>query len=334
MSLVTLILASVAAYTDVLYLALPFIGAYFLWGLYKKKFTFGPFRTAEYLLFGTAGIFIAFFLETLIPLVIGTFTNHPELGGWHQGKFMFPSNAFGFVSSLPVGNYAFPPRTLFGLAIDGIVSLAFLYLILRRPQKTNGIPMLAFLGYLFLTFNVYVGVDSINNYRIWKYSAYAALFVIYVYSSVIDSFEEGLKSTRVRTLTKASAAGLLLVSMATSSISWSLDWLESRKTTINYSEGKVIRQLANRYNIVGGGGVNPLTLTVFGEIKYGLPVRRDGQVVPDKKQDFLLLVPAGHECGYGCIATAFGYPPTKQISSRLIYKTTSYDGYLVGKDRN
>jgi hypothetical protein len=332
LSLTTLIFASIAAYTDVLYLAIPFIGAYFLWGLYKKKFTFGAFKRAEYLLFGTAAFLIVLFLEALIPLVVGTFQNHPELAGWHQGKFMFPSNVFGFVSSLPVGNYVFPPRTVIGLAIDGIVSLAFLYLIMQRPLKRNFIPLLAFCGYLYLTFGVYVGVDFFNNYRIWKYSAYAALFVTYVYSNFIDSFEEGLKKYRVRTLTRASAVGLLVVATATSSIAWSLDWLESRKTTISFSAGQEIRELANSYNILGGAGVNTLTLTIFGDIKYGSPLRGAGRVVPDSNLDYLLLVPEGYECGYICKARAFAAPLTKKISSTLIYESNNFDGYLVGKD--
>jgi hypothetical protein len=203
---------------------------------------------------------------------------------------------------------------------------------MQRPLKRNFIPLLAFCGYLYLTFAVYVGVDFFNNYRIWKYSAYAALFVTYVYSNFIDSFEENIIKNRVRTLTRASAVGLLVVATATSSITWSLDWIESRKTTISFSAGQEIRELANSYNIVGGAGVNTLTLTIFGDIKYGSPLRGAGRVIPDSKLDYLLLVPKGYECGYICKARALAVPLTKRISSTLIYESSNFDGYLVGKE--
>lgn len=332
LSLVTLIVASIAAYTDVLYLAVPFIGMYFLWGIYKKGFNFGRFRKQEFVLIGAAVSLLLFFIDSLVPLVVGTFQNHPELAGWHQGKFMFPSNAFGFVNSLPVGNYIFPPRTFIGLAIDGFVSVAFIYLLAQRPLRQNFIPILAFLGYLYLTYSVYVGVDFINNYRIWKYSAYAGIFVVFLYANFLDSFPKIRKPTINKALVRATAAGALVVSTGASSVAWSMDWLESRKTTISYSDGQEIRDLAKSYNILGGAGVNTLPLTIFGDIKFGSPLRGAGRVVPDPNLDFLLLVPSGYDCGYICRAKAFAAPLTQRISSTLIYESSNFDGYLVGKD--
>lgn len=329
LSLVTLLVASIAAYTDVLYLAVPFIGAFFLWGMYNRQFHFGHFRIKEYLLIGAALSILLLFMDSLVPLIFGTFQNHPELAGWHQGKFMFPSNAFGIVSSLPVGNYIFPPRTFIGLAIDGIVSASFLYLLAQRPLAKNLIPILAFLGYLYLTYSVYVGVDFINNYRIWKYSGYAGIFVVFLYANIFDSVPKMRKPTISRNTVRATAAAALIVSTGVSSLAWSADWFESRKTTISYSEGQAIRELAKSYNILGGAGVNTLTLTIFGDIKFGAPLRGAGRVTPDPKLDFLVLVPSGFDCDSICMAQAFASRPTKPISSRIIFQSTNFDGHLV-----
>lgn len=296
-----LVVAAASTYLDVLYLAAPFIFGTLLIRILVWK--------DVKLHFGKPALVISLFtLLAIIPilphiyrLAIGPILR-PAQGGWDQGNFPLLDNILGIASRLPNGVVTgLESRTPEIWVFDFVLSFLALAVFVYTFPKIS-LPFFPIvLGYMALIYSIYfTNPEVFNNYRIWKYSEYAATFFSIVlidalakYWSSKEKFFE-IRHTTTRMVKATSLAviisGLLLVQLSTSII-WVIDWKESSKVTLSDEGREILSPYLEEYDIQVVCGAFPTDYSIAGDLRYVDTSRGEGPVnrsVPNREKIYLI----------------------------------------------
>ncbi len=289
--------AAMSSYLDLLYLAIPMLAGIYLCGLLAKQYPLIKIKWHHvYLALGA--LIVSWPMLKQVARLVFSAASNPRAGGWHQGNFFFPDNLVGLYSSLPVGRYEILPRTGFDLGADLLLSaivIGFVIFTLAR-QRILGIFLL--LGYVYLTIGVYSDMAEPNNYRIWKYSAYAASLFGFVMMGVVASARAKAPSIRavpVQVSGKLKNVGLAiaLVSSLLSSLFYGLDWKASSSLTADGGDKQLVKTLAPEYDLAFGPGLYSTMFTMFGDVRFATLKRGGpdiGNVVRDADKPLAVIL--------------------------------------------
>lgn len=283
-----LLMTALSSYLDLLYLAIPLIGGSYLVGLIGKlyspvKMTFGK------VLLTIGAVCLSWPMLGEIPRLVLNAGASAKLSGWHQGRLMLPDNLFGVWSSLPFDRYLISPRTSLEIALELTISFAVVGLIFTSPNRQRILGGFLLLGYLYLSYAVYFDAPSLNNYRVWKYSAYASVLFAFVLVGVVSKlqFREAGHTRFARTLRKGgikSVSLILILITLISSLCYSIDWLNSKSETANARDAETIKSLTQKYELVFGPGLYRDMFTLYGDLRFGA-LNRGGTGIGNVSRD-------------------------------------------------
>lgn len=298
-SLALLGVAALSTYVDLLYLAGPMIVGIYLTGLLTRQYPLLKISKKTSLIF-VASLALSWPMLTQLHRLIGSAAANPRLGGWDQGRFFLPDNIFGFFSNLPLGRYVITPRNGLEFVVEMALSAVVLWLIAIAPTRQRILGVFLLTGYLYLSFIVYSSPDVVNNYRLWKYSAYAAVLVSLVLIGIVsrNSFKPkrdvSIKASKTRQLFRAAAATLLASSLLSSAY-YALDWKSSSSFTANGEDASLIGRLSPDYDLAFGPGLYSTMYTMFGDVRFATNNRGGsevGIVVRDLKRPIAVVLPS------------------------------------------
>ena len=287
-SLVLLFVASLSSYLDMVYLAIPLLGGIYVMGLIFKTYNPVTMDSRKAVLAGLA-IMLSLPMLGEVPRLAMNAGPSARLSGWHQGRVILPDNLFGVLSSLPSGTYHIEPRSLYLTLIELLISAGLLALVLVAPLRQRLLGCFLVLGYLYLTYSVYSDALALNNYRIWKYSAYAAVLFSFILVGVIAKFQPPSKGLRRRPGRWPNRVGRgfihsVLAASLVSSIGYSSDWLASKSLTATTGDASLMRALMHDYDLVFGPGLYPAMYTLYGDLRFGA-LNRGGAGIGNVSRD-------------------------------------------------
>lgn len=232
----------------------------------------------------------------------------PAQGGWDQGNFPLLDNVLGIASRLPHGvTTGLESRTTEVWVFDVVLSIAVIVVFAFTFPKIS-LPFLPIvLGYGVLIYSIYfTSAEVINNYRIWKYSEYSAVFFSIV---IIDALAKywGTKknSKKKQSRNKPGASGVALLVLVVSllgvqlstSIIWAVDWKQSSKVTLSAEGAEVLKPYIEKYDIQVVCGAFPTDYSIVGDLRYVDSTRGAGPVVRSNppRQKLYLVPPKSNE---------------------------------------
>lgn len=323
--LALLIAVAATTYLDVLYIAIPFLG----FSLILRALFWRDIRFA----FDKRIIFVwAAMLIALIPisphlyrLVLSPISN-PTHGGWNQGNFPLPNNLFGFASRLPQGLTTFlEPRTPLEWVYDigSTLLLVGLFVLTLRKISIPFLPTIA--AYGFLVYSVYFSNALVmNNYRIWKFSEYAAVFFGIVLVDVLSRYvgnerklftESHNNRTFPRPQLVVTAVVVLLLMQASTSVSWAIDWKSSSRITLSQNGAEILKPMLDKYDLEVICGAYPTQYSILGDLHYAGPNRGAGLVKrSDPPRLFAYLTPGDSKETRECLNAYLANHKEEKIS--------------------
>ena len=307
-----LVVAAASTYLDVLYLAAPFIlGTLLIRVLVWKDVKF-VIEKRTFVIALLTLVSILPILPHVYRLAIGPILR-PAQGGWDQGNFPLLDNVLGIASRLPHGaTTGLESRTTEVWVFDVVLSIAVIVVFAFTFPKIS-LPFFPIvLGYGVLIYSIYfTSAEVINNYRIWKYSEYSAVFFSIV---IIDALAKywGTKknSKKKQSSNKPGAPGVALLVVVVSllgvqlsaSIIWAVDWKQSSKVTLSAEGAEVLKPYIEKYDIQVVCGAFPTDYSIVGDIRYVDSTRGAGPVErsqPDREK--ILLIPAKSFASQKCV---------------------------------
>ena len=288
LSLVLLFVAALSSYLDLVYLAIPLLGGIFVLGLIFK--TYDPLTIdIRKSLVAIFAILLTLPMLGEVPRLAMNAGPSARLSGWHQGRVILPDNLFGVLSSLPSGTYQIEPRSFYLTLIELLISAGLLALVLVAPLRQRLLGGFLLLGYFYLTYSVYSDALALNNYRIWKYSAYAAVLFSFILVGVIAKFQQptrGFSSGHERWSSRLvrGFVHIVLAASLVSSIGYSSDWLDSKSLTASAGDASLMRKLTKDYDLVFGPGLYPAMYTLYGDLSFGA-LNRGGEGIGNVSRD-------------------------------------------------
>lgn len=297
-----LVIAAMSSYLDVLYLAAPMVVGIYLLGLTTRQYD-ALTLNGKTLGLAVGVLVLSWPMFGELFRLSSSAANNPRLGGWHQGRIFLPDNVVGIFSSLPMGNYQITPRTLVDAGIDVLLSLAVIAVTVASAKRQRILGIFLFAGYAYLNWTVYFDVDSPNNYRIWKYSAYAAVMFSFILISVAihrknqkpDNLSK--RQSTIRKTLNVSLA-LLVATSLTSSFQYAADWRSSSSFTASGDDLRTIRKLMADHDIVFGPNFYPTMYTLYGDLRFAALNRGGsgiGNVYRDSSDELVVLLRRGTE---------------------------------------
>lgn len=334
-----LVVAAASTYLDVLYLAAPFILGTLLirilvWKDVKFRVEKSTFVIALLTLLAILPI-----IPHIYRLAIGPILR-PAQGGWDQGNFPLLDNILGIASRLPHGvTTGLESRTseiwVFDVCLSFLVLVVFSYTFPKVSLPF--FPIL--LGYGVLIYSIYfTNAEVINNYRIWKYSEYAAAFFSIV---VIDSLARYWSSKKTaiakrhkkfgltKALFLAAIVSALLVVQLSTSIIWALDWKKSSKVTLSSAGAEILAPYIEKYDLQVVCGAYPTDYSISGDIHYVDSARGAGPVersTPAREKVY--LIPPKSMESLKCINDYL--PIEERLNLRFLERNFEYQIFRIG----
>jgi hypothetical protein len=269
-ALVLLITFCLATYADLLLIASMYTAVYIFTKLIFKKITFKTLIADTLLQKKTLMYSILFSLPNLeiISKTIISRGNGGTSGGWDQGNLPFFSDFIGITSWLSINGLDNPIRGFGKIVFVAVISLFLIYIILRSQNvqaKIHGIS--GFILYIILILFVYKINDlKINNYILWKISAYASFLFLILYLCTISG-------NMAKPLIKHKLHKFMHVMLFTLIFTTSISWLSNFKKTsnnIDVSQNKQIEEILENYDIEVKGfpGSSDLRFLLYGEVGF------------------------------------------------------------------
>ena len=288
-SVTLFLVTALTSYLDAVFIALPIIGILALYHvMYIEKFWL---RNIFVNRFFFPSIFLAFIpiSSSFVHLFITPFS-HPTSGGWDSGIHPLPSDIFGLTPWLPTSRNPFAPtRSLGYFVVACLISIIFTVYFIMKTKTQNRIFILTLIMcYVYLFFSVYGNVSTTNNYRLWKYSAYASSLFVIVFGLAWTTSEKkkskgkkGNPSSRAHSLIKTQKrstqiAYCVVIFMSITSISWMQNWIKSRNLTLSQSERVFVKSVSANYDFVITGDLYPAMFTLYGDVHYAASSRGGG----------------------------------------------------------
>ena len=229
---------------------------------------------------------------TSIPRLIISPLLHPSLGGWDQGRHPLPSDVLGFTSWLPIsGERIAGPRTTLYLVfvlITSSILVAYGLLVLMRMERIIFIGILV--TYCYLYYSTYFNSLGNNNYRLWKFGAYAGIIFPLILvrqhfspqesrSSNIDlSVKVGnRKLFDIFTLLVRKTNYFLILILFFTNLLWIHGWMGTRSFSVDAHDQHYFKINADKFDFVVADDIYSTMLTMYGDIHYGTKSRGGGR---------------------------------------------------------
>ena len=300
---------ALSSYLDILYVAVPiiFVGftVKFLGGDRRKAFNV-PVMTLIPISMSLIGILTSIYRLVISPL------RFPTLGGWDQGRKPMLINLIGMLSDLPHGFYKIEDRTILSKVFElgiSIVLVVWLASIMNKKSPAFAVWVTFLLGYLLLYKSVYSVQAPYNNYRLWKYSGYFATVFPFLLMSERNIQNYPNRIPRISPVLQKRMSVVLLFAVFVATLSWSTDWLSSRKEILSNKDVTLVQLLSKKYDLLFTGNLYPAMYSMYGDVRYvasyripNLPTQRS---IP--KRDLVILFPKGTSCkNLKCLSKASG----------------------------
>jgi hypothetical protein len=275
---------------------------------------------------------------------------HPTAGGWDLGRHPLPSDIFGLTPYLPLGtSHVAGSRTFFYLGFAVLISVIFsLYTltIIRGPNLFLFGSLL--LGYLYLFRSVYFSGLPINDYRLWKYSAYATAllpFILLVGQNL--SRPDNLSNHKIKQMGRKMSKQLqkqkvgfkdakflrlylvlVVVGISITSLGWITNWTSSRNFTLEGRQTQFIQQESTKYDFVFVGGLYDAMFTLDGDIHYASSSRGGGYQTnySTPRRPLMFIAPSNLNCySLQCLKGTYNV----NIGSMMIDHIYRYPGFVA-----
>jgi hypothetical protein len=299
-TLALVVVAALSSYLDLLYLAGPMLLGTYVVGLLTRQYPLLVLSRKTLAL--TVGSFaLSFPMISQIWRLVESAASNPRLGGWHQGDVFLPSNIFGFFSNLPIGRYEISQRTALDLWIDVLLSALTIAIVFLAPHRQRILGAFLLLGFAYLTYTVYSTTDDLNNYRLWKYSAYAAVLFSFILIGALSRISTKKKQNMSRlearmSLVLAASLATLSSSAFLSSGYYAIDWINSSSFTATKNDASLIRKLSPDFDLAFGGGLYSTMYTMYGDVRFAALNRGGpeiGNVLRDPGRPLAVVLPKG-----------------------------------------
>lgn len=322
---VLLLVTAASSYLDVLYMAIPVIGLTILLGAKQGRYVglLGSFRNWRLLV--CALLVSTPMLFNLPRLIIGMLGN-PRAGGWDQGHIYSLANIFGVTQELPRGHYIISQLGPYAVTFELIMSAVLAILFFRLNIWKNPLLLTFIVGYAYLSYSVYVGVQAPNNYRLWKYSAYLGVFLPIALAALMGTNVS--RSVSKRWSAKKVAVGIVLLISATSSITWIEDWSLSRNFTLTGEAARVAANLESKYDLAIADGLYGAMFSLYGDLHYVSSDRGGGPVFRSTNRKLVVLVRHGTEVSVASLNSMTG-TWANFTAEELINRNDTFDAYLM-----
>jgi hypothetical protein len=328
LSILALVTFASSSYFDVLYVAIPVgISLLLVRRLVSKDFKFRDFLEKETLVwFGLGLVALAPQMLQLGRLVSGFFLYNSG-SGWHQGRIPLLSDVLGLTNWLPLGNMQAAPRTAFELAF---VAFATVIAVLVFVSSRKGQMLLLVLTppYLYLLYSVYLQGDGSNNYRLWKFGAYACVMFAFAFVSAVDFKKVSISRSKGDFTLLGYSIVLSMFFYVSSSLTWSVDYLNTRTTQLPISAAESLEPILDHFDVVLASVKMPAEYALYGDLRYGLNSR--GYGLPTlrslRARQLVVVLPKGEVCSNDCLN---GFVGRKSHYQPIMKANPFFKVYLV-----
>jgi hypothetical protein len=263
----------------------------------------------------------------VIPKIINERAKGGTSGGWDQGNLPFYSDYIGITRWLSPNGIDNPIRGFGQIFLTIAISLLLIYVTLanRNDQiRYHGITLL--LIYSIQVIFVYkINSLKINNYILWKTSAYASLLllILYLYALSKNNSEPIIKHD----VHKFMHITLFIVALTTT-----LNWFTNFKTTANVFEAtqnKRVGEILKNYDIevVGFPGSSGLRFVLFGDVTYFQQTRGFG-LKSNRAHPAKPLAKIYFDKKISNISTQSKQLNFEKVGEKLIYRNTEFEVWL------
>jgi len=310
-AILLMVVAAFATYFDLLYIALPLILGLFAIKLALRNVQFerANFKNLAFQL----GLFLIatfYFLPESLRLVLAVFAN-PTYGGWDQGRIPLPIDIFGIVPWLPTGDRQVTIRSEFDWYFEIALSIILILFIVFTPKSiSRGVTALLVVAYVYLFCSVYAA-EPFNNYRLWKFAAYASTLLVFAYANAFAKGLPNLTESKLRlklatlksALIRWAGMALILLSLVTSAV-WSADWVITRKVQMPDQDRAKFNSVAEKYDVLfdgSYGGNLPLEVAMFADLHYMYVSRYPNKPTwrSEPARDLVIITPLEMQCSVG-----------------------------------
>jgi hypothetical protein len=339
--LATTFVVACTSYLDMLFLLIPMATLTMLWRHLKLRNL--SYSTAKISLITSASIAALSWpiWPSLLRLAIFPL-QHASAGGWSIGWAPLPSDLISVTSSLgdpfSPGSHRDPASLIFSTLIT--LTLGCLYIFATQIQRI-GI-LVVFLAYAYLLLSVYVMSADENNYRLWKYAAYATVLAPLLFlgrGAERAPAKSGERKTLVNLVLRSKRLPRVILSALTTvmiltSLSYSNNWFSTRSSTLTAQNGKILAKYLDRYDLVISDALYKAMYTMYGDLHYAAFDRGRGEVrFSNPPRPLLYLLPASVTCGLECLPARPGFnglgfhlkflEETSQFKLAILTKTES-----------
>ena len=338
-SLVALIAAACATYVDALLVAAPVLLVILVLNFTSRRWAMRSFITR-----GSLYTLVAMLLA-LSPMLVGgvsylvQWATNTASSGWNDGYLPWPSNIYGIDYWLSATGWTQPGAPTAWLIASSAVTTLLLVVLVVYGGLSNSIPFVVTLAlYLYLLVSVYIQGDGTNDYRLWKYGAFAQFVVVIVLanacakrSRAAAAGASGMAAKYVPVLT-----WILIATTAISCVIFDIEWVANRTNSLRPDGVAMIRSVVDKYDLVTGTTIATqfTELALYGDLHYGSPSRsgdlHHGQrSTPARPVTVLEARPS--TCSEQCLAERAGVPWDKVSSVTRIAQTQNYQLFLVAE---